>query len=494
MGLYAEKQRGKKPREGEDDTMPGLLGPTNPIPGYDNTTPVKITPPTPNDTSIQNIVDPTKIVRTDGRTEQQDAGNAALAARYESNFMTFVQRLRNMPDVGDMFLQVMQGQGLQVTSGLRSGYAVELAQFMEFLQMDETKLLPFLQEQMKGGARFSGQLFQILRNAYASSPSPMVQTDILQFLRKYSDFASTPHLEGKMQRTLDNIARALPSRWSEPMTEASAKVENLMKAGDRKGALQVLKEQVFPLVSRYVSLTHDHGRARSQLSLLTLDMARYENSAPEGVLLTMRHLANSGVLPERLADLPDKDLMQILKDTNFFRTEGNSFADNLAKVANKALKGEGGIEQQEAFRNIMSSILLNESVYMPLNHIMLPLEWNERLMFSEIWVDPDADSKENNIRSGDSIPLRMLIKMDIEGLGAFDLVVNAQGEDVSLQLACPESIADLSDKMSDTLDTILKRNGLRPNGVSVAAMKRPLAISEVFPKIFERTTGVNVKI
>lgn len=550
--------------------MPGLLGPTNPVPGYDST-PVKITPPTPNDTSIQNIVDPNRVVRPDGRTEQQDAGNAALSNRYESNFMTFIQRLRNAPQLGELFLQVLQGKGLQVTSGLRSGFAAELAQFVDFLQMetgDEGKLLAFVQEQMTNGTRFSGPLFQILRNAYASSPTGMQQNDILQFLRKYSDFASTEHLEGKMLRTLANMIRALPSRWGERLLPVMEQLENRSAAdtteqagantekntqaapdtgkapadvllrepnvkepnvldlldesgtltaekklsdgtvrqtrpgeqqvdpkllhNNRQENLKLLREQVFPLISRYVGLTHDHGRARGLLSMLTLDVARYENGELEGLLLSMRQLAADRILPEKLAQASDKELMQVLKDTNFFRAQNDSFANTLARLTDKALKGEGGMERQEAFRNILSSILIHESVYMPLNHIMLPIEWNGRLMFSEMWVDPDAD--KNSSRQAGPPPLRMLIKMDVDGVGAFDLLVNARGTDVDLQLACPSSVADLSGNMSETMSAILKRNGLQPGSVQVSAMRRPVTVSEAFPRIFERMNGINVKI
>jgi len=481
-----------------DETMPGLLGPTTPVPGYENTTPVKMPPPNPNDTSVQNVVDPSRVVRPDGRAEQQDAGNAALAARYESNFMTFIQRLRNSPALAPAFMMVMQGQGLQVTSNLRSGFAAELAQFMEFLQMDEQKFPEFLKGQLQSGARFSGPLFQMLRGAYANTRSGMTQNDILQFVKKFSDFASTGHIEGKILRTTEDMAYSLPSRWSEQMLETFAKLQNSVHAGDRQGSLKLLREEVFPLVSRYVSITHDHGRARGLLSMLALDVARYENGAPEALLMSMRHLASSGALPDKFNELPDDELMKILKSTNFFKAQDeqqiSNFAERLSKLADHALKGEGGVEQQEAFRNILSSILINESVYMPLNHIMLPLEWNDRLMFSEIWIDPDEEKNNQQRSESGPPPLRLLIKMDVEGLGAFDLMLNAQDKNVSLQLSCPPGVADLADKMSGTMTDILERNGLQPGMVSVTAMRRPIAVSEVFPKIFERKSGVNVKI
>ncbi len=475
--------------------MPALLGPTNPVPGYD-TPPVKITTPPPSDTSVQNIVNPQQVVRPDGRTDQQDTGDAAqsFAARYESNFMTFIQRLRNMPELRTYFMQLLQGQETQVSSGVRSGLAQELSQFMEFLRMDEGQLLSFLQNQAKSGARFGGALFDTLRTAYAGSTSELVKGDILQFLRRFSDYSSTGHLEGKLVRTLYDMTRSLPSRWGDQLVTVLAKLQNGVAAGDREGNLQLLRDQVFPLISKYVSLTHDHGRARGLLSMLALDVARYENGSPEALLQTMRHLSADGVLPEELGKLPDKDLLRLLRETDFFKaSRSDPLADKLASMADKALKGEAGVNVQEAFRSILSSILLNESVYMPLSHIMVPMQWNDRLMFSELWVDPDADRDSRQLSPGNGT-LRILLKMDIQDVGAFDLLLNARQDNVSLHVACPPSVAAFDRQVSEALSGILERNGLKAAQVNVAEMKRPLTLSEVFPKIFEKGSGVNVKV
>ncbi len=475
--------------------MPALLGPANPVPGYDNP-PVKITPPAPNDTSVQNIVNPEQVVRPDGRTDQQDTGDAAqsFAARYESNFMTFLQRLRGAPDLRAALMQVLQGGGMTVTSGITSGFAGEISQFLEFLQMDESQLLPFLHNQLESGSRFTGALFQALREAYDGTQSELLKNDILQFLKRYSDYSSTSHLAGKMLRNLSDMSQSLPSRWADQLISLTAKLQNGIAAGDRSGNLKLLRGQVFPLISQYVSLTHDHGRARGLLSMLTLDVARYENGSPEGLLQSMRHLASNGILPEGIRSMPDEDLLRLLRETDFFKaSQSNTFADKLAKMTSKALKGEGGVSAQEAFRSVLSSLLLNESVYMPLNHVMIPLQWNGRMAFSEMWVDPDSERERDRPASGPRT-VRLLLKMDVQGLGAFDFYLNMKERDVDLQISCPKAVADYSPQVSQAMTVILQRNGLRPNAVKVEEMKRPMTISEAFPKIFGKASGVNVKI
>ena len=479
--------------------MPELLGATNPVPSYDAPG-VRITPPVPGgDPNVQNIVDPDRVVRPDGQEGQQGSGDAtnSFAARFVSNVMTFVQRLRGAQDLPEVFLTVLLGQSVEVSSGITTGFAAEMAKFLEFIKMDEGQLMDFLENQVQSGSRFTGALFQVLRNAYDGTTSELTKNDILQFVRRFADYTSTPHIEDNIIRMTDEMTEALPGKWSNQLTEILAHLENSIDAGDREGSLKLLREQVFPLVSKYVSLTHDHGLARNLLSAMTLDVARYENSSEEGLLQAFRHLANSEVLPREIADLPDSELLRLLKDTDFFKaSESNTFADRMAKVTHRALSGESGVNTQEAFHHIMNSVLINESVYMPLQHIMLPLNWNGNLMFSELWIDPDAERDERSRgKDGGGGPVqRILIKMDVQSLGAFDVLIQNRSEGVSMLVTCPKAVAEYTPQVTQSLRNILARNGLNVEQVQVAEQHRPLTVSEVFPKLFERMSGVNVKI
>lgn len=478
--------------------MPDLLGATNPVPTYDAPS-VRITPPGPGgDPNVQNIVDPNRVVRPDGQEGQQGSGDAtnSFAARFESNFMTFVQRLRDAQDLPEVFLTVLQGQSVEVSSGIRAGFAEEMAQFLEFIKMDESQLLSFLENQVQSGSRFTGALFQVLRNTFDGTASELTKNDILQFVRRFADYTSQEHIEDNIVRMTEEMTEALPGKWSAQLTQVLAQLENSMDASDREGALKLLREQVFPLVSKYVSLTHDHGLARNLLSAMTLDVARYENSSEDGLLQAFRHLANSEVLPKDLAELSDAELLRMLKDTDFYKAAGsNTFADRMANVTHRALQGENGVNTQDAFHHIMNSVLINESVYMPLQHIMLPLNWNGNLMFSEMWIDPDAERESRSRGKNGGGPVqRILIKMDVQSIGAFDVLIQNRTEGVSMLVTCPKAVAELSPQVTQSLRNILARNGLKVEQVQVAEQHRPLTVSEVFPKLFERISGVNVKI
>lgn len=477
--------------------MPDLLGVTNPVPGYDAAANNRSLPVSPSDPRIQNIPDPSRVGRPDARTDRQDTKSEAQSAapRFDSNFQTFLQRLRETPDTSALFRLLSGRLGTVVTSGLGEGLAAELGRFMEMLPMDQGQLLGFLTGQMREGARFGGPFFALLLRAYQNPESEGMRADILQFLKRYGDYSSTGHITGNLIRNLSQMARAMPASWGAQLNALAAALQNGADAGDRAGSLKLLQGQVLPYMSRYVEQTHDMGRARELLTLLTLDIARYENGSEGGLLQTFHQLKNYASLREKLGGLDDGALLRLLRDTPFVRAgRHDAFAAHLADAAARALRGEGGPEAQEAFRELVSAFLVNESVYMNVNHFILPLNWNGKLMFSELWVDPDAEGSGDGAPADGERTLRFLFKVDIQSLGFLDMVLTCRGRAVDLQVRCPDRLVPCSAAISRALTRILDDNGLSGGPVRVERLDRPLAISEVFPKLFEGKDSVDVKV
>ena len=116
------------------------------------------------------------------------------------------------------------------------------------------------------------------------------------------------------------------------------------------------------------------------------------------------------------------------------------------------------------------------------------------MMFSEMWVDPDAEENMKRGRGGQDNTLRFLFKIDIQGLGFFDMVMTCQKEKVDIQLFCPDKVAPFSGLVQGELSRILTDNGLTAGAVQVQRMEKPLTISGAFPRIFEGENSINVKI
>lgn len=479
--------------------MPSLLGVTNPVPGQDTTNINRQLPVNPSsDTRVQNAPNLDRVSRPDNRTERQDSGDAAGpggSLRYDSNFQAFLQKLRDTPGLAQTLARLMAEYKSIVSSGMDEGIAAEMGQLLSMLPMDESELLKFLTQQLGDSARFRGPLFTMLREAYSQSQTQNIKTDILQFLKRYGDFTSTEHIEGNLLRTLGQLGRAIPASYSRPLTPLTQQLQSLFQSGDRAGALKLLQGSILNHLARYTEATHDMGLSRTLISQFALDISRYENGSEENLLLSFNQLLSHESLKAQLGNVTADALLNSIKNNDFARAANeNQFANQFARAADMALRGSGGAEAQESFRQIIQALLINESVYMPINHIILPMEWQGKFMFSELWVDPDA---EDNLHKGGGKKdntLRFLLKVDIQGLGFFDIVMGSRGQDVEMLISCPATVAPFSQIIQNELSRILTDNGLRPAGIQVTKMERPLTLSAVFPKIYEGENSVNVKI
>ena len=191
------------------------------------------------------------------------------------------------------------------------------------------------------------------------------------------------------------MTRAIPASYGSQLLPMVSQLEELLNAGDRQGALKLLQGKILTFLSSYTSKTNDMGLSRTLISMLALDVSRLENGSEDGLLQAFHQLMSSPGLREKLGGLSDEALLRLLNSSSFAKaSDSDQFAAQLARAAHSALQSGAGNEVQEAFRNIVSAFLVNESVHMPLNHVLLPLEWDGKMAFSEMWVDPDAEENQ----------------------------------------------------------------------------------------------------
>lgn len=476
--------------------MADLLGAANRVPGYDSSNNNRALPAAPRqgDTQIQNVVDPTRVGRADGRTEQQGADNNLQSGdlRYDSNLQTFLQRLRETPELPELTKSLILLRSIASSPGLQPGIAQEISQFLEMLQLDADGFQKFFMQQVQGNNRFSGPLFSLLRQAYDSLNGEHVRQSILEFARRYSDFSSTPHISRNLTSLTRQIMDYLPKSWQGKFQEMAARLENGLAAGTRADNIRLLEGELIPYLGAYVERTHDLGPLRDLLNLLILNVTRYENGSEKQLLQAFRQMEGYGELLAGLNQLDDAAILKLLQETDFTRAARDRFADTLSSTAAQALQGKFGPDAQNAFSEIVRAQLVHESVYMSIAHLFLPVDWNGKMMYSELWVDPDAQDQQGS--TPDQHKVQFLFKLDLESLGFLEITLSARQEQVDLHIYGPETVSGHGELIAQDMRDILSRHGLSGKDVQVAKLEKPLALTEVFPNLFEGKRGVNVKI
>ena len=468
-----------------------LLKVTTPLTGQENST--RTNPIRENDPNIQNIVNPSKVIRPDGR-EGVSADTQRKALNYESNYETFMQMVRDTPGLTKMITELIYSRmGIVVSSGLGENFTQEIANFMEMLKMTEAELVYFLKNQAASAVKFKGAFFNVLRQILEQSSSVDLRTSILDFLKRYNDMSAGPHLMNQIMQNLQNIRQSIPRSYGDTLAELMSKLYTGSEPGNTSANASVLKNEIIPYLSKYVSATYDLGKARDWMTMLTLNTARYENGEKSAFLQAFSHLMGFSSVREKLGDISPEQLEKILANTEFERAaQQYTLMDKLTEILERGINGkETGYEAKSVFANIINSLLLNESVYMPLLHLMIPADIDGKLMFSEMWIDPDDRSEGGTQEEKQT---KLFIKFDIKDVGYFEMILLSRGETVDMQLFYPERLAVHKKMIQEGISNIMERNGIHSTSLYTDVLQTPKTMSEVFPKLYERMNAVNVRI
>ncbi len=472
--------------------MSNILKVTTPVTGYDNTLSKQTPSQKAEDLSVKNPIVPDKVVRPDGRSQAGQEQGVRQGIHYESNFGNFVQTLQNIPKLREIMSKMLfSGMGNLVEAGVSKGTAAEIEALLNMLSMSPDKLKDFLKSQMSGANRLQGPLFDMLRQVMGEASTVELKQSILDFLKKYNDMSSGKHLLENIKGQLKEMEGYMFRNDREALQSLSSKLLEYSMENNRANT-QLLKEQIIPFLGRYVSETRDLGAIRDLISLLTLNTSRYENGNVDSVAQAFQKLMDFPAFQKRFAGMNGEEFRNMLLNVDFDRAAGKAeWADSLLSIIRSGVRGEAGIENREAFLNIMNGMLINESVYMPVLHVMLPLILNGVPVFSEMWVDPDEES--GNAGSSER-GVKILLKFDMKEVGFFDMILYYEKGKMDMMLRYPESLSQHEGEIRKGIAEIMSKNDVELEYLAVEQGKESIPVSAAFPKIFERRNAVNVTI
>lgn len=471
--------------------MSNILKVSQPVSGYENS--AKTNPITSNDTNINNITDVKKVTRLDNKSSNIDYQENRFILN-SSNFDGFLKILKRMPStteiIGDLFFIQMENL---ITSGINEKFAEEISKFLEMINLSDDELFSFLKSEAEASGKFKGEFFDFLRSVLLESKSNELDLKILDLIKKYNDFSSSTHILNQLYNDLKNISKNIPMRYSEELLELIEHLNINSKPGDTLNNSNILKNEIIPFLSKYIKSTNDFSKVRDLITSVSLNIARYENSSEEGLLAAFESLLGYNSIKKKYGDTGLNEFSNFLLNINSNKSNENTLNHKLINIIERGINGEAGYENIEIFKGILSSLLINESVYMPLVHIMLPMNINNNLMFSEIWIDPDNDSSSEE-KFEKNRKTKILVKFDIKDVGFFDLIILHSNAKVDIQVFCPDKIIKLDKTLKTALSGIIEKNGFGVNNLSVDVSHKPISLSEVFHKIYERKNEVNVRI
>ena len=472
--------------------MSNILKVTTPTVGYDNSINNKPSPSQQaEDLSIKNPVEANKVGRADGRTESGN-NDGGKGVAYDSNFGSFVQSLRDLPKLNEiMSKMIFGGMANIVESGIGKGTAADIQAFFQMLEMSPEKLNEFLKAQMAGANRLQGPLFDVLRQIMDEATTVELKAGVLDLLKKYNDMSSGKHILENIKGTLEEIEARMFRNDRDGLERLAMRLKQHSMDANAANT-RLLKEQIIPYMGKYVADNRELGKLRDLVTLVAFNTARYESGNIDNVVQAFWRLMDFPTFRKHFKGMTAEGFREMLLNVDYDRAAGkNELADKLLNIMQAGVKGEAGIENREAFINVMRSMLVNESVYMPLMHVMLPVILDGVPMFSEMWVDPDEESGNPG---SDERGVKLLIKFDMKDVGFFDMMLYYEKGKIDMLIHYPEELSGHESDIRENIRKIMSKNELELEYLGVEQNKPPIQVSAAFPKIFERRNSINVTI
>ena len=480
--------------------MANVLKVTTPMSGYDNSNNIRGNPEMQNPVNVQGPVNTEKVVRPDARSDAaaQQQDSASMQFKFETNFDNFIQQLRNMPVLAEELPKLLREyMGALNQQGGSSGLAQEIGRFLAMLEISPEKMQSLLKNQNMSAVRYTGAFFDLLRRVMSETGSVELKNSILLFLKRYTDMAESGDILSDIERNIQKMTKWMFPEQSAHLSELNSKMAYQQGASAEQTAsnLETLKNEILPFLNNYISITHDRGILRDTTAFIASLIARYENGQMDGVAQAFDRLMEFQAFQKYFQGFDTSRLFELLSHTEFEQASAsNTSMEKLADLIRQGISGEAGIETRQVFQQLMRSVLLNESVYMPLLHMFLPVCVDGRMLFSEMWVDPDAGREQENGQEEDSRKVKGLIKFDVQDVGFFDLFFLCSDGKVSLQLNIPDRLTDESGTIQSDIRQIFREHSLETEEFVIGKSNVPIPLTEAFEKIRERKNSINVSI
>lgn len=451
-----------------------------------------------------NIVNPERVAPTNSNEQPDKDQSYNLLQSQNSVFSKFIAELKNSPALSEnlekVLFDIFSRKEKLTSSANASSLIKHLAEGME---MDKAGMLKNLIFQMENQTKFSGEFFSLLKNLEGQLRGTEFELRLANFLKAYDSFFSISDTTESISYNLKELEEMIPKSYADKLRKA----ENMLML-DQPGKgidlnLSVLKEQIIPVLKEYVTATNDFGTARDMMTLLIHNIARLNLSSQDALINNFDDLLDflryNLNMPDNQLNLVEALFAQNIQAQSQESKSGTIF-DSIINLISEGAKTSSSNVSQGFFKEAARSLVLDQSVFMPYNHIVLPVSYEGKFMFAEMWIekdDPQNNAKVKNDASGKSeMPKHLFLKFDIKNVGYFEAEIElySNRKNISLNLSYPPTLEKTERELSSELSAIIARNGLSVNSIRLTN-KTTLNISNaILKKVNERRNSINVTV
>lgn len=472
--------------------MPENLRITTPVPNSDG-----VIKPNPSaQTPLVEPMDPARVNRPNTQDQNTDSASLNLLLSRDSVFGKFIQQLRQTPSLSETLGKILFNTIRQLKANPASlPEDSALRELVSGLYKEQSELVDDIMLQQKNSSVFSGPLFELLNRVSEQAGDLQLDYRMASFLKAFDGFSSVKDTTNSILSNLSDIAKNIPTNDARQLVLLCEKLNAEDPAANVSHNLDVLKKEIIPFLSAYVSKSSDYGKMRETISILLQNISILNISTRDNLEAKFLDLVR---YCERHTTEPQLNLMRSFYENavkNDSEKADSHVLHSLLHLLSKAGDGEVSEADRAIYGDICRSLLLDNSVYMPFTHLVLPAVLQGKFLFSQIWIEKKDDKEASSTRSAAAeIPTLLYLTFDIQDLGYFEARIELTGKKMNLSLSCPEKLLGQSRAITASLAQILTKNGLSFGDISLSRCEKPTIPDLIVQKTLERRQAVNVSV
>lgn len=408
---------------------------------------------------------------------------------FESNVQNFLSRLSQgmslSKELNELFFRDL-GTAAEISDPETDALYQALLKEMD-LQNPE-QLMEFMDSINRSQRGFAGDFFQSMQSILSAPVSQQLKDEVFQFVKSFDNMSAGPHLLVQLKDIGNDLTQLIVPSARQQFTALLNEINWEETPGNTERNAKVMNEKIIPFLAKYISKNHHYGAVRTASAFFVLYAAKYENGDQARLRTAFARLLKNASFRSYFQKDPEESFQELVKQAEQKQMGESRFPELFAEMLERGAEGKAGGDSIERYMSVLNSLLMNESVYMPLLHMLIPFHYQDKNVVSEMWVDPDAEDESINKVQ------RFFVKFQIEDKGSFELVSTVKDASVSMQMFIPHELTMDSEQMNQDIQEILKRNGLKVKSLLITGKERDLRVDEVFPKIRERAKSINVKV
>jgi len=440
---------------------------------------------------VQQVYTTEKVIKTNVK-DSYNENKPGLDFNYDSISNRTAKMLSSNESVSEVVKRSLFHPNTMSLTQTSSKEGSLFAQFFRDFFFTQDQLLNLLQSQTQNSI-FQGPLFAFLQNMYQQTNNQEIQNSILNVLKIFDLYNSQNITLNNLQASLQQLLPSFSSKIGEQVNGVYNQLLAAIQQHDHDAMLASRKDMM-TILSAMAAHNKDNTSLRNMIMLSVHHLTRLDQTEYSQLTRALEQLF--GTLQQYTDVAPNqKDILFHLlhEQLNFQQSSSQQIAQQLAASFEQGLANDSPIGLQLITSNMLSSILMNNSIMMPLVYGFIPLQFANTFLFSEFWAKVDRDESHGG---GSEPETRVSIFFTVESsiLGSFQGMLKTVGNNLEIQLESPESFLDLMQGLGNHLAPVLAETGYNLTNLSIVPLTTPKKAIDVFGKQMLKEAYINVRI